>query len=426
MYWQKRKERGGKVYFSFAFHDPVLGRNVRLRRTEVPFGIETEEQADQFCRLKEAEHEAARLRIQRKLEWRNKFYDFSKLLEQFTVEIKKMAPNSWENSLYYLEHYAFPFFLGEKQCNNLNNWSAFYEEFIEWLLNCKTSKGDRPIAYSTRNHVISSLNSFMVVMKRKGQVAAIEKCQKFPTHLLKTRTAEDVLSGHEAEAVHEKLTEISKDSADFFWVLLHSGMRLSEGRGLSFDDIYEGEVTHEVLKKLLKQRELNSFGYISLWSQLAEGNEPRDGHKVLRKPLKGRRKIDPSSGRTIPILDKRAFNILVSRFNECSKQHSKKVFGDDPRDYLLFDGLTKGAFASHLKRAYEALGDKYRPKSAHCLRHTFATELAGMALGDTTLCKNVLGHKDEETTQRYVHLFEQINQKAKMQGQRKRGMQLVE
>jgi hypothetical protein len=49
-----------------------------------------------------------------------------------------------------------------------------------------------------------------------------------------------------------------------------------------------------------------------------------------------------------------------------------------------------------------------------------------MALGDTTLCKNVLGHKDEETTQRYVHLFEQINQKAKMKGQRKREMSLVE
>lgn len=371
-------------------------------------------------------HLLIKLRIQRKLDWKKKFYDFSKLIEQFTIEIKKMAPNSWENSIYYLEHYAFSFFLGEKQCNNLNNWSAYHDEFLDWLLICKTSKGDRPIAYSTRNHVVSALNSFMVVMKRKGQIAEIEKCPKFPTHLLKVRTAEDVLSAEEIKAVYGKLTEISIDSSDFFWILLHTGMRLSEGLGLSLDDVYEGEVAHEVLRKLLIQRDLNSFGYISLWSQLAESNHARDGQRVLRKPLKGRRKIDPSNGRTIPILDKRAFNILVARFNKCGKQLDSRLFGSDPRDYLIFDGLTKGTFASHLKRAYDSLGGKFRLKSPHCLRHTFATELAGLALGDITLCKNVLGHKDEETTQRYVHLFEQINQKSKMHCQRKRGMKLVE
>lgn len=422
MYWQKRKDRNGKEYFSFAYHDPVLGRNVRLRRREVPFGIDTEEKADQFCRLKEAEHEAARIRIQRKLEWKNKFYDFANLVEQFTVEIKRMAPNSWENSLYYLEHYAFPFFLGDKQCNNLNNWSALYDEFREWLDVRRTSRGDKSLSYSTKNHVISALNSFMVVMKKKGQVAEIDKCQKFPGHLLKVRSGEDVLSKYEAEDIYSRLLDISHDSADFFWVLLHSGMRLSEGLGISIDDVYEGEVTHEVLRKLLNRRELESFGYVTLWSQLAEGNNYREGHRVLRKPLKGRRKIDSSSGRTIPILDKRTFNILVRRFNICTKQFESRVYGDEPRDYLLFDGLTKGTFASHLVRAYRAGGSKYRPKSAHCLRHTFATELAGLSLGDNTLCKNVLGHRDEETTERYVHLFEQINQQAKMKGQRRKGM----
>lgn len=57
-----------------------------------------------------------------------------------------------------------------------------------------------------------------------------------------------------------------------------------------------------------------------------------------------------------------------------------------------------------MKRTYESLGPGYRSKSAHCLRHTFATDLASRALGDTTLCKMVLGHKDEETTARYVRL----------------------
>ncbi|MBN8542089.1 MAG: tyrosine-type recombinase/integrase [Deltaproteobacteria bacterium] len=78
-----------------------------------------------------------------------------------------------------------------------------------------------------------------------------------------------------------------------------------------------------------------------------------------------------------------------------------------------------------MKRTYESLGPGYRSKSAHCLRHTFATDLASRALGDTTLCKMVLGHKDEETTARYVHLFEQINQKSKMKIQRRNGLSLV-
>jgi len=56
----------------------------------------------------------------------------------------------------------------------------------------------------------------------------------------------------------------------------------------------------------------------------------------------------------------------------------------------------------------------------------FATELAVKALGDTTLCRMVLGHKDEDTTARYVHLFEQINLESKMQGQRKRGLKRVD
>lgn len=425
MYWQRRKDRRGKEYFSFAFHDPVFKKTVRLRHKEVPYGIDSVEKANQFCRIKESEHEAAKLRIQRKLEWKSKFYDFTKLLEIFEKDVKIAAPNSWENTIYYLEHYAFPFFLGEKQCNNLNSWCVHYGDFTEWLKTCKTSKGNRELSYSTKNHVVSALNSFMVSMKKRGQVEDIEKCPKFPTHMLNARTAEDVLSAEECTEVYAKLFEISEDSAHFFLVLLHTGLRLSEGLGLSLDDVYEGEPGHEVLRRLLKSRDLHSYGYISLWSQVANGNHPRNDFQVKRKPLKGRKKMDSLSGRTVPILDKKAFNILVSRFNKCDQQLSKAQYGSDPKNYLLFDGLTKGTFASHLKRAYESLAGRYRQKSAHCLRHTCATELAGKALGDTTLCKMVLGHKDEETTSRYVHLFEQINQKAKMQGQRKRGLAVV-
>jgi hypothetical protein len=165
MRWEWRKDRLGKQYRSFLYYDAKLKKNVRLRKTEIPSDIVTDEQANAFCSLKSAEHETARLRIQRKLEWRTKFYDFNELMGIFTVEIKKMAPNSWENNIYFLEQYALPFFLQNKQCNNLNNWHIYYDEFRDWLETARTVKGDRPLAYSTKNHVISALNTFMVIMK---------------------------------------------------------------------------------------------------------------------------------------------------------------------------------------------------------------------------------------------------------------------
>lgn len=83
-------------------------------------------------------------------------------------------------------------------------------------------------------------------------------------------------------------------------------------------------------------------------------------------------------------------------------------------------------FTSHLKRAYRLLNGKYKFKSPHCLRHTFATELAGVTLGDTTLCKSILGHRDEDTTKKYIHLFEQINQKMKMKVQHCKRLKTVD
>lgn len=46
-------------------------------------------------------------------------------------------------------------------------------------------------------------------------------------------------------------------------------------------------------------------------------------------------------------------------------------------------------------------------------RHSFATNFAGLTNADTGLCRLVLGHRDEETTLGYVHLFEQLNRQAR-------------
>lgn len=416
MRWEKRKDRYGKPYYSFSHWDPITRKNIRLKRAETPANILTDAQAAEFCRLRQAEDEASKFRIQRKLAWQKKFYDFEKLLEIFEAESKVRAPNSWQAPLYYLKQYALDFFLNHKQCNNLNNWPLFFEEFRDWLMTVGTGKRTKGggLAYSSRNSVIGAVNLFLDVMARKGKCEQAPKCRKFPRHLMNRRSAEDVISDDEAKIIHRRLVDIDETglAADFFAVLLHSGLRFGEALGLSLADFSPGLPEVVLIKGAVSRHGLQCFGYISLESQVANTIRPRavDG-RVPRKPLKGRKRIDAKSSRTIPILDKQAFNALARRFNEQTDLLERGKFGSSKNDYLLFDGLEKNRFSRFLREAYE--GTSFKQKSPHCARHSFATNLAGITHADTGFCRLVLGHKDEETTLGYVHLFEQINRQAR-------------
>lgn len=48
-----------------------------------------------------------------------------------------------------------------------------------------------------------------------------------------------------------------------------------------------------------------------------------------------------------------------------------------------------------------------------------------MVQGDFFLAKAILGHKDVETTMRYVHIFEAMNRKARKSEQKKVGIELL-
>lgn len=427
MYWQKRKNRLGETYYSFVQWDSVSRKNVRLRASEVPSDITTDAQADAFCRLREAEEEASKLRIQRKLAWQKKYYDFTELIYIFEIEAKKRAPNSWQGPLYYLQQYALDFFLNEKQCNNLNNWPLYFEEFRDWLMTVPPSKTTKTgkLSFSSKNNIIGSVNLFLSIMNKKGKSNKVEKCQKFPRHLLNRRDASDVISHEESKVILNNLEEVDGDlSRDFFLLLLNSGLRLSEALGLSILDFFPGSPKEKIISGALDRHDLNCYGYISLESQLKNPVSPRNTRgEVLRKPLKGRKRINAKASRIIPIFDKETFNALAKRYNRKIDEFEIEKFGKKKSNYLLFEGLNKNKFSSVLKKAYR--GTSYKIKSAHCARHTFATHFAGMTNADTGLCRLVLGHKDEETTLSYVHLFEQINRNARAKQLIKKKIDLV-
>lgn len=48
-----------------------------------------------------------------------------------------------------------------------------------------------------------------------------------------------------------------------------------------------------------------------------------------------------------------------------------------------------------------------------------------MTCGDFFLAKAILGHKDVETTMRYVHIFEAIHRKARKKEQKRVGVELI-
>lgn len=415
MYWEKR-ESGGESYYCFIYWDQKEKRNVRLKKEDVPQDIKTDKQAEEFCRLKESEHEAAKMRIERKLAWQQKFYSFPELLEIFEKKVKERAPNSWESQVYYLRHYGLDFFLTESQCNNLNNWPLYFERFREWLGTVKTSRSTKTetLSVASQNNVIGAVNTFLDIMRKEGKCDVLPKCEKFPRHLVNRRTAEHVISDIEAQVVTSQLIELDKTklAPDFFQMLLGTGLRLAEGLGISLADFFPGQPTNSYLKDALARNNLKCYGYIVLESQVTSRTTFRDKKgKVLRKPLKGRKVIDGKASRLIPIIDKKVFNILARRYNEQTALFEKKKYGSDKADYLLFNGLTKSGFHNRITAAYEKT--QYEPRTAHCARHTFATNFAGLTNADTGLCRLILGHKDEQTTLDYVHLFEQISRQAK-------------
>jgi len=162
-----RKRANGDEYFSFVYWDGE--KRIRLKKDDHPqFG--TWDEAEAWAKAKEAEYESARSRIIRRLKWRTQFYEFSKLADSYIDSCKKTQPNSWKNTEFYLSHYVLPFFLDVKKSNNPNNWSLFFEDYKTWLEEeaIGTKRSKKQIAYSTKNHCIKTLNTFLDFLVRQN------------------------------------------------------------------------------------------------------------------------------------------------------------------------------------------------------------------------------------------------------------------
>lgn len=404
---EKRDNSDGTTTYSLQYYEKGKRKRITQEEMKRRFGreIASQEDAEACMKMFEQLHEKEILQIKRRLEWENKYYNFPALVEKFTEWQKENAPNSWENNVSYLRLYVLPFFLTEKKLNSAELFDDHFEEYKNWLLTEKKIRGGRPMSYSGRNHAIKALNLFLKHLFEKNIILKFKPCRPFPEHLQNTRTIDDVFTDDEIKKLEVALRELGRnEEADFLLLLYYTGLRFNEAAGLSAADICEGTIDHEPLAKRLEQAEVAYTGYLVVDSQYVGKSE---NGRVLRKPLKGRKKIEDKHARFVPVTDKKLWNLLCDRLSALEKDFGTR--GHSMKDYLLFN-IDDATSSNWFKRAQETIKIRYRPW--HCLRHTRATLLAG-SLSDEGLIRLWLGHRSVRVFERYNHLYESMIRAAK-------------
>lgn len=415
-----RKNKNGTFYYSFVFYDNKTKKRTRIPQKRIieRFGkkIIDKAEAENALKLLSAEVESFKLRRSKQVEWEQEFYDIKKLVDVYAEWQKREAPNSWKSNVWYLKAYVVPYFLTIKKCNNISAWFEFFEEYKIWLEDeaVLTSVEGKKLSYASKNHAIKTLNTFMRHLKRKNIIDKFFLCESFPEDKLNEKGIDDVIQDNEMETVYSELLRMGhKLEAIYFRFLFFTGFRFNEGLGVSIADIFQGKIEDKVMQRQLEKEDMNDYhGYVVINSQPTHATRGlRNAAKHIdRKPLKGRKKIDERSARTVVILDKTLWNDLVRLHSQELKKLEKKIYGKDEKDYVLFEGIDKTSSSERLKKAFANCKLKYR--SWHCCRHSRATDLIGRT-GSQFLTRIWLGHSSQRITDKYIHIYEAITRAAK-------------
>lgn len=427
MGYTRKHDKQGKFYYSFLVYDSKLGKNIRLKKQDVRnrFGkdIVSEVEAQKTEKLLKAEYDSSKERFKRILEWKKKYFEFSKLLEQYTVKQKKKAPYGYRNNVHYLKYYVLPYFLNIAKNNNINNWNIDYSNFKDWLEDEAKliQKPNQLISYASKNHAIKALNTFIKHLRSQGIINDIHICEAFDECKLSEKTIDDVIQENESNIIYQNLLDSGfQNEAEFFLMLYWTGIRFNEGLGISLDDLHKGEIDRKSFGNLLNRNRIfykgngNSnnlydyHGFLTLSSQPDNDNssaikrEPNG--KVLRKALKMKKSINEKHTRIIPIINKELWRILVRRAKDAqAKFKNSENRSLQKSDFLLFEGINQTTATGRLKRSFEKSNLKYR--SWHCCRHSRGTFLHGKT-GDKELGMKWLGHTSDKVYERYIHTYE--------------------
>lgn len=409
MYFYKKGSR-----FYFIYYDPYLKTNIRLKKNEHP-RIETEEAAKKFCEERDSENYSLRNEIGSRTKWQKTQPMLGYRIDIYGKYRKKEAPYSWHKDVRNLEYHILPYFVTMKGKANFDHWPHHFNEFrhyLEGLKPMKTKAGQDTFSYSTMNHIIKSLNSFMRMLKERNETKELYKCKLFPKKFLNEKGEESVIEPIEQRIIREALYKRRPLSSDFFHVSLHTGMRINELIGLSMADFFPDAPVVDKVVDTFAQCGLTPQAYIILESQPVDRTKPRDhSGEIPIKPLKSKGKISGKNTRTIPIFDKESVEILARRYEQQRDLYAQRIYGENLKNYLLFDGINANKYYSDLRSVQKKM-NRTKFFSPHDTRHTYCTWLGGK-VSDVMILQMILGHSSKEMTDKYLHMNARIQRQIK-------------
>lgn len=112
-----------------------------------------------------------------------------------------------------------------------------------------------------------TLNTFVDWLAKYNKIdpSVRVKCPVHEAHKLGARTFKDVLLPDEVGLICPKLRTIDPLTADYFYVILHTGMRFNELYSLPISTLYKGNFTGTLHDELVHHK-ISYNGYLLLES----------------------------------------------------------------------------------------------------------------------------------------------------------------
>lgn len=414
MNYQIRKiNNDGSLQISFRYWEN--GKNKTVPNKSLP-KFKSEAEVINYLPLIEAKHDSLKMRRERREAWFDKFTNFVTLKDEYKVYAKRKAKYTWQSKIGYIQNYIFKFYLEHKREVNLNLWFKHFAEFREWIQTAGTFKNeDKMLAPNTINHIINELNMFLVYVAGRDLCSMQPRCETFAGAKEDSKLGlEFVHEDQEAEDVYNFLSLINPIYSDAFWLMINTGMRISEIRGIGPDNIRFGDIPQESLNKLILDSGLPKYNcFIFFNIQVANKVTYRNEQdEVEFKPLKTKRNDSPENTRYVPIFDMRSYNIIKKHMAIAKEKYMHNEYGSKLIQYPFFyDILNQTILNKHFDKFYEE-NSHYQRKTCHKTRHTFSTWLGGRDITGT-IQEYICGHQ-RSSAKRYNKLKSQLNEKCKL------------
>jgi integrase len=402
--------KNGKTYYRYKYRDKQR-RLICVPISE--FSHLDNSNLDQMkAHLKyfEAKYDSQAKERESRESWHDKFYNFQALLEIYITAMKARAPRSWESKTAYFRFYVLPFFLNEKGAANLEEWKMYFGEFKKYLKKVKQVRSKKLLSLNSQNHCITELNNFLSVMSNDSppKCTVQPKCTQFEDKANESlKSIEEVFEDIEIEAMFKFLSDENQIAADLFYVLVKTGMRISEALGIGPRNVIKDKVPHSQLNEMLKTLGFGAYSiHIYFDRQLDHSGIVAEDEIAKYAPLKSKGSIHERYTRYVPLFDKKCSEIISKRMTAIKKEFQEKKHGEDVDNYLLFGRQVSQSVLYNLMSKFYDFNDQYTRKTPHDCRHTASTRFAEKDITGA-LGKFILG-QTEKTQQRYNHLSQQL------------------